>query len=147
MFDARDPADPFETLFRKNYAPLCEFVHGYVRSQDAAQDIVQELFLAVWQKHAEAASRTPYIATGAREGQIDFRHYNAHGRMPAFHALDLRAEKRWSWRGLQLTTYLDIQDVYNRNNPIAYVWDARKHAPRYEKALGFLPSLGINIEF
>ena len=69
MFDARDPAEPFETLFRENFAPLCEFVHGYVRSQDAAQDIVQDLFLTLWQKHGAVASpelTRAYLFTAAR---------------------------------------------------------------------------------
>jgi hypothetical protein len=96
---------------------------------------------------ASGLPRTPYIASGPREGQLDFSRYNDHGRMPVFHALDIRADKRWVWRGVQVTTYLDIQDVYNRNNPIAYVWDGRTHAARYEKAIGILPSLGINVEF
>ncbi|MGH7554735.1 MAG: hypothetical protein ACREMQ_17170 [Longimicrobiales bacterium] len=67
--------------------------------------------------------------------------------MPTFHALDVRADKRWTFRRAQLITYLEIQDAYNRNNPFLYVWDRRERAPRFETALGILPSIGVNIEF
>ena len=44
-------------------------------------------------------------------------------------ALDLRFDRRWTFSRLQVITYLDIQDVYNRNNPIGYYWDKRKLKP------------------
>jgi hypothetical protein len=91
--------------------------------------------------------RTPYIDAGPDEGRLDFERFNDGGRMPAFHALDVRVDRRWAFGGVQLTTYLDIQDLYNRDYPIAYVWDRRERAPRYEKAIGFLPTIGINLEF
>jgi hypothetical protein len=96
---------------------------------------------------ASGLPRTAYINSGPQQGRLDFARYNDDGRMPAFHALDIRVDRRWSFRRVQLTTYLDIQDLYNRDNPIAYVWDQRDRAPRYERAIGFLPSLGVNIEF
>jgi hypothetical protein len=96
---------------------------------------------------ASGLPRTAYIASGPQQGRLDFARYNDDGRMPAFHALDIRVDRRWAFRRVQLTTYLDIQDLYNRDNPIAYVWDQRNRAPRYERAIGFLPSLGINLEF
>lgn len=40
----------FESLFRAHYAPLCEFVNGYVRSREAAHDLVQDLFLTLWER-------------------------------------------------------------------------------------------------
>ncbi len=91
--------------------------------------------------------KTPFIASGPLEGRLDFERYNDGGRMPSFHALDIRIDRRWAFRRFQLTTYLDIQDLYNRNNPIGYLWDDRLRAPRYENAIGFLPSFGINVEF
>lgn len=90
---------------------------------------------------------TPYIESGPLEGRIDFQRYHEGGRMPTYHALDVRVDRRWTIGSVQLTTYLDIQDIYNRNNPIVYTWNERLRAPDYEEALGFLPSIGVNIEF
>jgi RNA polymerase sigma-70 factor (ECF subfamily) len=62
-----DAADPFEAFFRDHYARLCAFVHGYVRSRDVAQDIVQDVFLALWQKQVDtgATEITPAYAYAA----------------------------------------------------------------------------------
>ena len=38
----------FEHLFRALHAPLCEVVDSYVLSQQIAEEIVQDLFMAVW---------------------------------------------------------------------------------------------------
>src|SRR6476646_5817812 len=40
----------FEELFRAMYAPLCEVADSYVRSQAIAEEIVQDLFFAIWMK-------------------------------------------------------------------------------------------------
>lgn len=37
-----------EQLFRDHHAKLCAFVYGYTESAEIAEDIVQELFLAMW---------------------------------------------------------------------------------------------------
>lgn len=96
---------------------------------------------------ASGLPKTPYIDSGPLEGRLDFSRFSEGGRMPVFHTLDIRVDRRWAFRSVQLTTYLDIQDLYNRNNPIEYTWDERLRATRYETGIGFLPSIGVNIEF
>jgi len=39
----------FEAVFRAHYPELCEFVTGYVRSTDIAHELVQDLFLRIWE--------------------------------------------------------------------------------------------------
>jgi hypothetical protein len=95
---------------------------------------------------ARGLPTTPYLRSGPQEGRLDYDRYNDR-RMPTLHALDLRIDRRWIFQRLQLTTYLDIQDVYNRNYPLFYGWDDRERTPYYEEAVGFLPSLGLNVEF
>lgn len=66
---SRDGADDFEKLFREHYPRLCEFVDGYVRSAEVARDIVQDLFLALWEKRGGEGSpelTTAYLFTAAR---------------------------------------------------------------------------------
>jgi hypothetical protein len=96
---------------------------------------------------ASGRPKTPFRTVEPYVGRLDFDRYNEGGRMPAFHALDLRIDRRWTFSRLQVITYLDIQDVYNRNNAIGYYWDKRELKPTYEDAIGLLPSLGINVEF
>jgi len=39
----------FEEAFRMYYAPLCAFAVQYVKDQDVAEDLVQDLFVRIWQ--------------------------------------------------------------------------------------------------
>ena len=77
----------------------------------------------------------------------DFSQYNEGPRLPTFHALDLRIDRRWSFRGWQLDVYLDVQNVYGRNNISQYRWDYRVGAVEANESLGVLPSIGVNVEF
>ena len=41
-------SDAFETLFKSHYVDLCKFAYHYVRCQDIAEDLVQNVFLNIW---------------------------------------------------------------------------------------------------
>lgn len=63
----------FERLFRAFHAPLCEVVDSYVHSQDVAEEIVQDLFLAIWIGRArllKTDSLSGYLFTAARNRAI-----------------------------------------------------------------------------
>lgn len=96
---------------------------------------------------ATGLPRTPFVESGAAEGSLDFTRYNAGSRLPTFHALDLRIDRRWSFRGTQLQTYIDVQNVYSRANVTAYQWDFRAGEVRTNESLTVLPTIGVNIEF
>ncbi|MCX4245057.1 energy transducer TonB [Paraliomyxa miuraensis] len=72
--------------------------------------------------------------------------YNS-ARVPAFHQLDLRVDKRFTWKRVVLTTYLDVQNVYNRQNAefvnYAYDYSAQSNIP----SLPIIPSLGLKLEY
>ena len=40
--------DAFEKLFRKYYAMLCVFSNSYVRSIDTSRDVVQDVYVKIW---------------------------------------------------------------------------------------------------
>ena len=90
---------------------------------------------------------TPFITSGPNAGQLDFTQYNAGPRLPAFYALDVRADRRWAFRSWQLVVYLDIQNVTGHENVSSYRWDQRTQTVEADRSLGVLPSIGINIEF
>ncbi len=46
-------AAAFEAMFRAYGETLCSFVNGYVRSRDEAQELVQDLFLWIWEHRYE----------------------------------------------------------------------------------------------
>ena len=43
-------AGAFEALFHTYHAPLCAFAYRYVGVRDLAEEIVQEVFLFVWER-------------------------------------------------------------------------------------------------
>jgi RNA polymerase sigma-70 factor, ECF subfamily len=72
---APDPAGDaaFDALFRAHYAALCRFVLPFVRSRAVAEELVQDLFFAIWSRPdrgvAPEITRT-YLYTAARNRAI-----------------------------------------------------------------------------
>jgi TonB family protein len=67
-------------------------------------------------------------------------------RLPLFHQLDMRLDKRWQFKSWALSTYLDIQNVYNRGNVEAISYNFNYTTRNYVKGLPILPSIGIRGE-
>lgn len=81
-----------------------------------------------------AADRDTYVATyGPRRS----------ARVPDFHQLDLRVEKTWPFGKWSLAVYLDIQNVYFRENVEFATIDLRARAPVYATGIPILPFLGV----
>ena len=94
-------------------------------------------------RSAAGLPTTPF----STDGQLDFTRYNSGDRLPTFFALDVRADRRFVFRGSQLVTYLDVQNATSRENISQIAWDTRLRAPKPNESIGLLPSIGINWEF
>ncbi len=90
---------------------------------------------------------TPFITAGPDAGRQDFSRWNAGERLPLFHSLDLRIDRRWSLQRVQLIGYLDIQNVYDRENVSGLQWDQRAQLVERNTSIGLLPSIGLSVEF
>ena len=68
-------------------------------------------------------------------------------RLPAFHQLDLRVDKKFVFSSFNLSLYLDLINVYNRKNPdtVQFNYDYSQSQPQ-SASLPFVPSLGIRGE-
>ncbi len=68
-------------------------------------------------------------------------------RLPAFHQLDLRVDKRWVFELWQLTAYLSLSNVYNRANAedVGYNYDYTKQ--QNVSGLPLLPIFGMKGQF
>jgi RNA polymerase sigma-70 factor (ECF subfamily) len=77
-------AAAFEALFRTHYAGLCAFVYGYVRSRDVARELVQDLFLRLWEMTGtprSGALTKAYLYTAARNRAVrHIRHQRVEAR-------------------------------------------------------------------
>lgn len=92
---------------------------------------------------ATGVPTTPFLPTG----QLDFSRYNEGERLPLFHGLDVRVDRRWQWNKLTLITYIDIQNIYGRKNISGVRWNPRTQSPEFNEALGVLPTIGVSAEF
>jgi len=68
-------------------------------------------------------------------------------RMPPFHQLDIRLEKEFILRRWRLTAYLEIMNVYNRQNPEAELYNFDYTEKDYLNSLPFIPNMGVRAEF
>jgi len=68
-------------------------------------------------------------------------------RNPAYHSLNIRADRRFHYRGANLIVFLSVWNVYDRKNVAARYWDAEKRevAERYQWRM--VPILGLEYEF
>ncbi|MFO7587850.1 MAG: TonB-dependent receptor [Gemmatimonadota bacterium] len=98
-------------------------------------------------RYSTGLPTTPFIVSGPGTGERDWTLYNQGDRLPAFHALDLRVDRRFSFRSWQLELYVDVQNVYGRENVSAVRWDPRTDEPEFNESLGVLPTIGITVEF
>ena len=65
----------FERLYKHFYASLCEFVLRYVQNKEIAEDIVQSLFLDIYEKGADwnpTDNVKTYIFTSARNKALNY---------------------------------------------------------------------------
>jgi TonB family protein len=67
-------------------------------------------------------------------------------RNPLFNMLDLRVQKKWIFQGWRLAIFLDVRNVYNKQNQegIVYNYDYSQRTPLL--GLPIIPSLGIRGE-
>jgi outer membrane receptor protein involved in Fe transport len=72
---------------------------------------------------------------------------SANERIPDFFQLDLRADKRWTYRSWILSAYLEVQNATNRKNPedAAYNYDYSERG--WLTGLPLFPSFGIRAEY
>lgn len=92
------------------------------------------------------AGGRPYTPIDPDNGSINYNFYNTEV-LPVYHRLDIRAEKRFMFKAWTLTTYIDIQNIYNRQNVYQYEWNPFKREIEANKNLGILPTIGISAEF
>ncbi len=99
-----------------------------------------------------------YIFTGVGLDQTtdvkyDYTERNGY-KLPAYHKLDLNASYKFIWAGLQWETYVNIYNLYNRNNAFAqYVTFENKadgrSVPKIKQISLFpiIPMAGIKLQF
>jgi len=57
-----DDRQALELLFKNHYAPLCRFAKNILKDKDQAEDMVQEVFLKIWDKRQDLKVSTSFKA-------------------------------------------------------------------------------------
>ena len=68
-------------------------------------------------------------------------------RLPLFHQLDLRIDKRWQFKSWRFSAYLDIQNVYNNAAVEGLAYNYNYSRQSYQTGIPIIPSLGMRGEF
>lgn len=68
-------------------------------------------------------------------------------RLPLFHQLDLRVDKRWQFKSWRFSAYLDIQNVYNNAAVEGLSYNYNYSRVSYQTGIPIIPSLGMRGEF
>ncbi len=65
----------FEKLFKANYAPLCLYSKQFLKDQDECEEVVQNLFLKIWEKRESieiTTSLRSYLFGSARNSCLNW---------------------------------------------------------------------------
>ncbi len=85
----------FESVFRTYYDALCRSVAPYLGSRDAAEDVVQEVFVWIWERRiaweVRGSLRHYLFAAVRRRAVSQFRHQAVRRRSAPFLALEVEA--------------------------------------------------------
>lgn len=101
-----------------------------------------------WEASAKfrLAGGRPYTPINPLNGERIVSQYNT-ARLPDFYRVDMRVDKRWNFKSWSLTTYIDIQNVLNRENITDKDWNKYGNYIEEKETIGILPSIGINVQF
>jgi RNA polymerase sigma-70 factor (ECF subfamily) len=68
-------ASAFEAMFHQYHARLCSFAYRYLGARDLAEEMVQEVFLCIWERRASWEVRTSvrsYLLTAVRNAALSY---------------------------------------------------------------------------
>lgn len=65
----------FDTIFKQYYKPLCQFSYSLIKDQDTAENLVQEVFVKLWEKRENMTNienLLSYLMGMVRNQSVDF---------------------------------------------------------------------------
>lgn len=74
MMENLDFLNEFQELFRTHYVALCVRAFGYVHDRKAAEDIVQDVFVSLWERRKQldfSRSLLPLLTVSVKNRSID----------------------------------------------------------------------------
>jgi len=99
----------FEQLFKEHFIPLCNFARGFVLDADSAKEIVQDVFINLWQKREtieQEKSVKAYLFQSVRNRCLNYIRDNQKFRS---HYLDVELEQNRPAEDYDLLVSEEIQ--------------------------------------
>lgn len=99
--------------------------------------------------YAGGAPYTPFdmeLSVLNNKGILDLTKINS-VRLPDYHSLNIRLDRRFYFEKTNLVIFLSIWNVYNRENISVYTWNEVKNKLTKEVGWNTLPVFGIEYEF
>jgi DNA-directed RNA polymerase specialized sigma24 family protein len=78
----------YKNVFNEQYAGLCLFSNKYISNLDVSKDIVQDVFIKVWEEEIEFqndATIKSYLYTSVKNRSLDYlksSHYKSTEQLP-----------------------------------------------------------------
>ena len=75
MLSNKDLYLQFEKIFREHYNALANYAYSILKSEQDAEDVVQEVFIKIWQNNPDIIKNEQvkfYLLTSIRNGCISF---------------------------------------------------------------------------
>lgn len=124
----------FEELFYRYYPTLFRFACGFVNDRDLADDMVQEVFGAIWVRHAEwtpAANIESYLMTAVRNRALNqVRNTRSQTQARARYA------DAGESPGMGMSEDASAPDQFGE--VVSVVWRAIEHMPEPRRTILFL---------
>ena len=100
-------------------------------------------------KYAGGRPYTPFnipVSTQLGTGIYNIAEYNK-SRLPEYIRMDARVDKNFSGKGWNLDIYLEVENIFNRENIYDYYWSWITNSPKPDLQLFILPILGLSCQF
>jgi hypothetical protein len=68
-------------------------------------------------------------------------------RLPVFHQLDIRVDRTWVYKRSVVAAYLDVQNLYNRQNPEGVLYNDDYSGQQAVIGVPILPVLGVRVNY
>ncbi|MDH3269584.1 MAG: hypothetical protein OEM46_12110, partial [Ignavibacteria bacterium] len=99
--------------------------------------------------YAGGAPYTPFDYEASKEAGVgiwDLSRTNSE-RLPDYHSMNLRIDKRFYFSTSSLLLYLSVWNVYNRENVASYYWNEVTNEIDSQTQWSTLPVIGVEYEF
>ncbi len=100
----------FERLFRTYYSHLCLFAENYVQNQAEAEEIVQDIFVKIWEKRDEIEIKSSLKNYLIRSTKNQCLNFIKHNKIKEKHAKTMLSEKESASTGRDNFIEIDLME-------------------------------------